>query len=91
LKFKFQDPARPPLEYSLVFGDYVLVQWTHSGNPYWSDRVIAEQQLRENVFPGSRIIKYGTVYCPTTGLYHTTEDEFMLCMKLLRAELIKEE
>ena len=91
LRFEFPNGSRPPENYTIVFGDYVLVQWSHSGSPYWSDRITAEQRLRENHFPGSYIVQSGTVQCVNSGCHYTDEEEFMQCMRMLRAQLVRGE
>ena len=87
--FEFPRSDRPLMNYTLIFGDYVLVLWTHSGSPYWTTREDAETRLKENHFPGSKIVQTGTVLVPETGCYYTDETEFMDCMRLLRAKLVE--
>jgi len=88
LRFEFPDGSRPPMDYTLYFGDYVLVQSDLSSNPYWHDRVSA------NVFmsgeKSAKIIQTGNVWVYETGCYYTDEAEFMQCMKLVRGQLVKE-
>jgi len=87
LRFEFSDESRPPEDYTLIFGDYVLVQWPDSGSPYWHPREVALARMETE--PQAYIVQSGTVYSFNSGCYYTDEAEFMQCMKMLRAELVK--
>jgi len=87
LRFEFPDGSRLPQDYTLLFGDYVLVQWPDSGSPYWHPREFALERMKTET--QAYIVQSGTVYSDVSGCYYTDEAEFMQCMKMLRAQLVE--